>query len=146
MQERINIIPIICNILDKGSHDNEYNIRFLSEIQGNKTHPVKFQVGLLTCTNFIGDIEVQLLLRHIESDMSLDMGIVNMNIESDLSEREKNRNFLNIRHFIDVETTFPQSGKYVLDVFLLKDKKRIDFYSKEGYKELPISSVDITVK
>lgn len=148
MSESINIIPIICeNLIDSENPE----IKLINEIYVNENQKTKFTVCIFTsmylerCRN----IKIQLLLRHLETGLSLNLGTIDIIDKSnEVFKNDGEINCINTRQFLNIETMFPKFGKYILDVFLLSNDKEIDFYSKKEKEEIdsPISSVDILVK
>ncbi len=139
MSEKINIVPVICRTQDKYIS----NLEIIKEVELNGGK-AKFCIALFSSIYSNRNITVELLLRDIDSNKGLNIGkyeIVNF------EDAEKVFTLFNDTTFLEIETSFPNKGKYTLEVYLSEGNQNVEYLKKgnEDKKDLAPEQISATI-
>lgn len=122
MEKYINIVPVICAF-------NESELDKV-EILNDKPFKVKtkttFCISIFSSIYCDNDVKIKLLLRHIDKGIGLDMGTVDI-VKKTSEEFQLYHN----TYFFNVETIFPETGRYVLEIFKVNEDNEEDIESQQ---------------
>lgn len=139
MNKFINIVPMICKI----NEENLSEVKFLNDHIFSANEKSTFSIGLFSSIFCDRDLQIRLLLTHIEKGIALDMGTV------DIVQKESEELYLYTNtFFFNVETSFPEKGKYSLEVFLENKEDENYFFgtteeNSEKLKPIAVNVIEV---